>query len=117
MVDQFLEDFARFMCGYSDLIEITAVTKAANQIHQRQTAFERHAAMRLRATDEILNQQRFAINLRRQEQTLAVALPAFGQSSRSSHRPNLAEYFFPICFRITALKIISRRVQQPTLVA
>src|SRR5205085_9241253 len=47
MVDQFLEDFARVMFGYSDLIEITAVTKAANQIHQRQTAFERQAAMRL----------------------------------------------------------------------
>src|SRR6266446_9665449 len=100
MVDQFLEDFARIMFGYSDLVEITAVTKTADQIHQRQASFERQAPVRLRATDEVLNQQRFSVNSRRQEQTRAVALPPFRQASRSPHRANLAEHFFPIRFRI-----------------
>ena len=81
MIDQSLKHLARIMLGDAQLFKIAAVTQATNQFHQRQTAFERQAAVRVRTTDKVLNQKRFAIEAGRQKQTRAVALPTFAQAA------------------------------------
>ena len=116
MVNQFLEHLTRLALGDTNLVEIAAVTKPADQFHQCQTPLQRHASVRMRAADEILDQQRFAVEVRRQKQTRAVALPAFSQSTGSSHGPQLFKDFFPTRLRLATLEIHARCINQPGVV-
>src|SRR5260370_33026597 len=104
-MDHSLELFARIMFGDANLFEIAAVTQAANQFHQRQTTFERQAAVRVRTADEILNQKRFAIDAWRQKQTPAIALPAFAQTARGAHGSQFVEPVVPLWVCLRPLQI------------
>ena len=72
--------------------------------------------MRVRAADEILNQDRLAVEMWREKQARAVALPTFADARRSSHCLNLLEDFAPICFRLAPRKVLARRVNQPCFI-
>src|SRR6266446_4847753 len=72
--------------------------------------------MSMRPADEVLNQQRFAVEARRQEQTVSIAFPTFGQAAGTAHRAQPFEDFIPICFWLAAFQVPPRGIDEPGFV-
>src|ERR1044072_7936964 len=72
--------------------------------------------MSVRTADEILNQQSFAVQRRRQKQTRTLKLPAVLEATRATYHIQFRENFLPITFRIATLKVVARRLEQPGVV-
>src|SRR5205085_4241904 len=83
---------------------------------QRQPPFHRQPAVRVRAADEILYEQRIVIERRREEEARAIALPTRLQSLRTTHGAQVFEHFCPDSLRFDAFEISARRLNQPCVV-